>query len=193
VGNFTKYEEKDTNTFVIEGNGLETTYGNTLKINVEKKTGNDKDYNIDVKLPVGANLLYNNGFVNGISEIGVEISRDFMEGSTADIDIIDKNGNIIWRRTLPINVVSSAETEFEIQYIRSGRWKGALKITNTSDKTISGTLNITSPKKLAEKTPFITSGGSSPAIHTRFIQIMVPTTLGCKLVDKLNSFFVCHS
>ena len=155
VGNFTKND-------VIEGDGLISC--DTVQINgiendlytLNFKNNTDNEYFLDFELYDSAELVENNGFDKDGNASAV-INLGGKKGMTNYINAVvkDKNGKIVRKSKIPVNLLSSAQLDINFVPKDSKNynyWNGIAEIRNNSSaKAIpGGYIRFTYPEVFAE-------------------------------------------
>jgi hypothetical protein len=102
------------------------------------------------------------------------VGIDARTGNTVKVNVKNKNGDIVWQKEIKLNINEAADIAFDVQYQKSGRWKGALKVTNNKNsKDLSGEFKISEPQIISEYTPVVKIENIPPN-STRIVEFSIP-------------------
>jgi len=173
IGNFPKCEEIKEEAFNTDKSEIEAIVQDTAYLTVNNNTGNN-EYTVDVDLPDTVKLDGNTGFADGKCKLTFNVGIDARTGNTVKVNVKNKNGDIVWQKEIKLNINEAADIAFDVQYQKSGRWKGALKVTNNKNsKDLSGEFKISEPQIISEYTPVVKIENIPPN-STRIVEFSIP-------------------
>ena len=185
VGNFTACSEiKDEvkTEFSTDVESISSIHEDLAYINV-RTNANDGEYRAELDIPESVTVENQTGFINGEDRIELRIGSKTETGNTIRVNIKDKDNNAVWYKEIPITVEKSADAELTIEYYKSLRWKGVLKVTNyrqSGSKT--GVFKISSPTELTKYRSEIDLGDIPPNT-TKIVEFPIPVTITNDYID----------
>ena len=181
IGNFSKCEEiKDAEQIKVLEKTVETTLSDSAEINIFG--GKDK-YSIEPELPENITLSGEAKFTNGRASVKFITGSNPQTAEQIKINVKNQEGDIVYTKTLDVNYSTSASYDFTVKYYKSGRWQGALKITNNkTENPITGTFVVKEPEEITKSVGTQSIGNIAPK-QTELLMFNIPKEISSGNLD----------